>query len=77
MEHPPECPDCGTQARPIIYGYPTYEAFEASRRGEFRLGGCIVDDRNPQWWCPNCDLEFPTHPDAGPEEPEEGSEQQT
>lgn len=55
------CPRCGEtiQPVPILYGFPTYEAFEASERGEIRLGGCIVGDEDPEFACPACDALLP------------------
>ena len=52
--HPP-CPTCGsTDAIRIIYGLPTMEAFEASQRGEFALGGCMVGPESPDYECLCC-----------------------
>ena len=36
------CPRCGVRAVPILFGLPTFEAFEAADRGEIVLGGCLV-----------------------------------
>ncbi len=51
------CPRCGAaiQPVPVLYGYPTHEAFEAAERGEIRLGGCVVGDESPDYACPTCD----------------------
>jgi hypothetical protein len=39
------CPWCeSTDTIPVLYGMPTYEAFEASERGELEIGGCLVLD---------------------------------
>jgi len=39
------CPTCQTDTVvPVVYGFPTDDTFEASRRGEVALGGCIIDD---------------------------------
>ncbi|SEF52129.1 hypothetical protein SAMN04489712_101293 [Thermomonospora echinospora] len=52
----PACPHCGEQPIPIMYGYPANMAvaFEAERRGEIVIGGCVVDDDNPIWFCRAC-----------------------
>ena len=71
MTQPPRCPDCGTQARPILRGYPAPEAFEASERGEIRLGGCLIWDGASDCWCPECDLEFLSAPEASRDKPAE------
>lgn len=35
------CPKCGlTKTVPILYGYPSYVAFEAAERGEILFGEC-------------------------------------
>ena len=54
------CASCGSRAVPVVYGFPTYEAFQADERGELFLGGCMVDDEFPTWRCINkaCGLEF-------------------
>ena len=54
------CPTCGsTDAVPILYGYPTNEAFEASERGEFVLGGCVVGEESPDFECSGCGAPLP------------------
>ena len=60
------CPRCGQAITPvpILYGYPSNEAFEASMRGEIRLGGCVVGEESPDYACPACDALLPW---AGPE----------
>jgi hypothetical protein len=56
----PPCPRCGSaEAIPIVYGYPTPEAFEASERGEFRLGGCVIGPESPEFECAGCGAELP------------------
>jgi len=47
------CPECGRVLIPIHYGYPSPSMFEASDAGLIRLGGCLVDEANPLWWCEN------------------------
>ncbi len=36
---------------PIIYGLPTLPAVERSRRNEILLGGCIIEEHAPNWYC--------------------------
>jgi len=39
------CPTCQTDTVvPVVYGFPTDDTFEASRRGEVALGGCVIID---------------------------------
>lgn len=58
------CPKCGGKVVEIIYGYPTEEAFEASKRGKVILGGCcIFEDKegnriNPKYGCIDCGERF-------------------
>lgn len=55
----PTCPRCGSdQAIPIAYGLPTLDMAEASQRGEFALGGCIVMPENPTMHCTACCVDF-------------------
>ena len=54
-----KCPACGsTDTVKIIYGMPTYEAFEAAERGEFVLGGCCISGNDPSRHCKVCGQEF-------------------
>ena len=56
----PPCPRCSsTDARPILYGYPSSEMFEASERGEVQLGNCIVGDESPDFECGGCSSLLP------------------
>lgn len=51
------CPKCrSTKTAPILYGYPSYEAFEAAERGEILLGGCEMIDGMPHedYGCLEC-----------------------
>ncbi|MBA2266425.1 MAG: hypothetical protein H0W17_08535 [Chloroflexi bacterium] len=56
----PPCPTCGaSKAVPILYGYPTFELFVASERGEVRLGGCIIGEESPDYECGGCGNALP------------------
>ena len=61
---PDKCPKCGGKVVEILYGEPTYEAFEASERGEIVLGGCCIsidgegDLQSPDWQCIKCETQF-------------------
>ena len=39
---PTICPKCGGKLIPILYGEPTFDAYEVSQRGEIILGGCCI-----------------------------------
>ncbi len=57
----PECPDChSSDVVPILYGYPSAEAFEAAARGELIIGGANIDADNPRWGCRICGRRFST-----------------
>ena len=64
------CPECGGELVPIVYGYPSAEAFKAAQDGELVLGGCCVSDADPPWECSGCATRFhgpPLRPAARPE----------
>ena len=51
------CPKCKSdRTAPILYGYPSHEAFEAAERGEILLGGCELIDSMPHedYGCLKC-----------------------
>lgn len=50
----PACERCGAMLTPIVYGYPTFDTFEAAERGEVVLGGCVVWDGQPRNVCRSC-----------------------
>ncbi len=54
-----KCPACGSlDTVKIVYGMPTYEAFQAAERGEFVLGGCCVSEEDPDRACKACGRKF-------------------
>ena len=54
------CPRCGSvESTPIVYGYPTTEAFEAAERGEISLGGCAIGPESPELECRGCRTPLP------------------
>ena len=51
------CPKCRSdRTAPILYGYPSHEAFEAEERGDLILGGCEMIDGMPHedYGCLDC-----------------------
>jgi hypothetical protein len=50
------CPRCraAIQPVPILYGYPTQEAFAEADAGRIRLGGCMIGNESPEFECPAC-----------------------
>jgi hypothetical protein len=52
----PACPECHAKDTvPIVYGFPSYDTFEAADRGEVAIGGCVIEADNPRWGCPACE----------------------
>jgi hypothetical protein len=56
------CPECRKPLKlvPILYGYPAPEAFEAERRGELVIAGCMVGEGDPKWACAACQEPYMT-----------------
>jgi hypothetical protein len=55
MENGNNCPKCGSSEYiPIVYGLPSLEGFEKSRRGEIILGGCCVGPDSKRRVCKKC-----------------------
>ena len=53
-EEIPNCPYCGIRLIKIIYGMPTEEIIEKSKREEVILGGCIIEENHPEYFCNRC-----------------------
>lgn len=53
---PAACPHCGKPLKlvPILFGYPLPETFAKAERGELVLGGCMVNDDDPEFACSKC-----------------------
>jgi hypothetical protein len=53
------CPRCGsTRVAEIVYGLPSAELLEASRKGKIALGGCVIEPDIPTWLCRACGEEW-------------------
>ena len=62
------CPKCSSvkDVIPIGYGYPDVEMREDGRAGKVHLGGCIISDDSPEWYCKACRYEWQmAHPQDG------------
>ena len=62
------CPRCSSvkDVIPIAYGYPGVEMREDGRAGKIRLGGCMIMDDSPGWYCKVCRYEWQmAHPQDG------------
>lgn len=55
-----KCPLCNGQLVDILYGFPTFEAFQKAEREELYLGGCcvIVGIEQAVYYCYSCDRKF-------------------
>ncbi len=54
-----KCPKCGKKLIPVVYGMPTADTFEASERGEVRLGGCCMPNGDKErYYCKNCGISY-------------------
>jgi hypothetical protein len=54
------CPKCGSNkdVMKIIYGLPSDALMEKANKGLVHLGGCVVSDCSPVYYCKKDDLEF-------------------
>ena len=53
------CPrDHSDKIIPIVYGLPTNKTMEKAKNGFVRLGGCIVSDCDPRYYCTIHKIEF-------------------
>ena len=56
----PPCPACSSRdAVAIAYGYPSPEMWDAERRGDIVLGGCLVGPESPEYECRGCGAFLP------------------
>jgi hypothetical protein len=54
------CPICKKedQVIPIEYGIPRKRLVRKAKRGKVKLGGCVIKDCDPDWYCKRDDKEF-------------------
>lgn len=54
------CPVCNKQDEviPIVYGLPDPILGEKEKQGKVQLGGCVISDSDPQWYCKRDRIEF-------------------
>jgi hypothetical protein len=43
---------------PIVYGLPSDKMIKDAKKGKIILGGCIVNDCSPKWFCKKHSLSF-------------------
>lgn len=52
---PNKCPKCGSpKVVNIVYGEPTFEAYQEEVAEKIILGGYIVTGKDPLWGCTEC-----------------------
>lgn len=54
LGYEPKCPNCGSKMLKIEYGMPGPEIIDKAKAGRIFLGGCMVEDENPEYHCNNC-----------------------
>lgn len=53
------CPNCGSEnVIEIAYGFPTDEALREAKAGNIKLGGCIISEDKPEYFCKECHHEW-------------------
>lgn len=53
------CPRCRSiDIIPIQYGLPSGDMKEKHDKGQVKIGGCVVGEDSPRWYCKDCDYEF-------------------
>jgi hypothetical protein len=55
----PACPSCDEpEPLRIVYGMASPAMGEAAARGDYALGGCVVELTSPDWRCRSCGHEW-------------------
>ncbi len=54
-----QCPKCGSNnSMKILYGEPNGEAIMLEVEGKIKLGGCLITDISPEYFCKDCENEW-------------------
>ena len=55
-----KCSNCSSSKSvvPIRYGMPGVEMMQKYHEGKIKLGGCDMDEENPNWYCKKCEHTF-------------------
>ncbi|WP_320048001.1 hypothetical protein [uncultured Ilyobacter sp.] len=54
-----QCPKCCSKnSVKIIYGMPTHKLFLEAEAGKAKLGGCDLNNNNPEYFCKDCRYEW-------------------
>ena len=56
----PKCPKCSSKDSvvPIAYGLPGDEMRKEAGEEKIVLGGCIIREDSPNWYCKECENRF-------------------
>jgi len=56
----PRCNHCSKSNKvvEILYGYPSEKGAMDGKKGHVYLGGCVVHDETPRWYCKRCNNKF-------------------
>ena len=57
MEKDVFCPQCEKKVLKILYGLPA-PSFMENPPKDVILGGCVIDDNSPSYYCPHCHKYF-------------------
>ncbi len=53
-----KCPKCGDKLVNIIYGKITDKTIEEAKKQKYFLGGCLITDHDPKYYCYGCGSKF-------------------
>ena len=54
-----QCPNCGSKhSVNIVYGMPSYDLFLEEQAGKVKLGGCVITEKSPEYFCKACKYEW-------------------
>ena len=56
----PKCPKCSSKDSvvPIVYGFPGDEMQKEYHERKIELGGCVIEEDAPDWYCKECENHF-------------------
>ncbi len=56
----PKCPVDGhfDSIIPIVYGMPSPKLMKQAEKGKVKLGGCVIYNEMPKWYCKKHEVDF-------------------
>ncbi len=54
LGYEPRCPNCTNKMIKIVYGMPDTDTMKKAQRGEIFLGGCVIEEFQPEYHCNKC-----------------------